>query len=47
MTSPDTDTAFLANPAYAQLADNAVVPQGYSEVFTNLQGSTEGNGYMG
>lgn len=47
MTSPDTADAFLANPQYAQIANNAPVPQGYSLAFSNLQGSTQQNGYMG
>lgn len=46
-TSPDTADAFLANSAYDQIAQNAAVPQGYSQAFSDLHGSVEGNGYMG
>ncbi|GAB7348327.1 hypothetical protein MBLNU459_g6303t1 [Dothideomycetes sp. NU459] len=46
-TSPDTDSAFLANPVYTNISNNAATPQGYYLVFSNLQGSTSQNGYMG
>lgn len=38
-TLPDNADAFVANPAYAQLAEAASAPEGYTEVFENLQGS--------
>lgn len=46
-TNPDTDVAFLSNPNYTAIASGAATPQGYQNVFTNLQGSTSQNGYMG
>lgn len=46
-TSPDTDTAFLANPVYANLANNASTPQGYNLVFSDLQASTSQSGFSG
>ncbi|MCJ1337185.1 hypothetical protein MMC09_002466 [Bachmanniomyces sp. S44760] len=46
-TSPDTDQAFLANPAYTTLSTNAPVPQGYSQSFSNLQGSVQLGSYLG
>ena len=46
-TSPDTAEAFLANGQYADIQNNAPVPQGYSLVFQNLQGATQQNGYLG
>lgn len=46
LTTPDTAGAFVANPAYAQLAVEASTPQGYSEVFENLQGSNIQDGYL-
>lgn len=46
-TSPDDASDFLANPVYNQTADAAVVPQGYSLAFSNLEGSTSQNGYLG
>ncbi|KAL9116056.1 MAG: hypothetical protein Q9227_000424 [Pyrenula ochraceoflavens] len=46
-TSPDTDQDFLSNPTYDNIAENAPTPQGYSQSFSDLHGSTEGPGYMG
>lgn len=46
-TSPDTDTAFLANSVYANLANNASTPQGYYLVFSGLQASTSQSGFSG
>ena len=46
-TSPDTAAAFLANPVYNSTADAAAVPQGYELAFSDLEGSTSQNGYLG
>ncbi|KAJ9630673.1 hypothetical protein H2203_001196 [Taxawa tesnikishii (nom. ined.)] len=47
VSSPDTVDAFLANQDYQTTASKAAVPQGYDQVFSNLQGSTSQGGYMG
>jgi len=46
-TTPDTDAAFLANPAYSDIATSAPTPPGYSLAFSDLHASTEGNSYLG
>ncbi|MCJ1258937.1 hypothetical protein MMC24_006771 [Lignoscripta atroalba] len=46
-TDPDTAEAFLANPAYSNIANGAATPQGYSLSFVDLHGSTESPTYMG
>ncbi|KAI9861299.1 MAG: hypothetical protein M1824_002506 [Vezdaea acicularis] len=43
----DTPPDFLAEPNFASTASNAPVPAGYTNVFTNLQGSTGQDGYLG
>ncbi|KAI7157745.1 glycoside hydrolase [Hortaea werneckii] len=45
--SPDTAAAFLASSDMASVAQNAPVPAGYSNTFTNLKGSSSAYGYMG
>lgn len=40
LTIPDTAEAFVANTAFSELADGAATPEGYSQVFQDLQGST-------
>lgn len=47
VTSPDTDTAFLANNIYSDAANNAVTPSGYMRSFVNLKAATSGSGYLG
>ncbi|KAG9756067.1 hypothetical protein KCU73_g5106, partial [Aureobasidium melanogenum] len=48
---PDTPLAFAIDPYYAVAAENAaepaVVPAGYTTVFTNLNASNSANEYMG
>jgi len=39
-TSPDTPSAFLANPAYSSAALSAPIPTGYTQVYSNLNAST-------
>ncbi|KAF2873525.1 hypothetical protein BDV95DRAFT_489957, partial [Massariosphaeria phaeospora] len=45
---PDTDSAsgFLSYGALTESAKLAGLPRGYTKAFTNLQGSTQGEGYM-
>ncbi|KAI9797322.1 MAG: hypothetical protein M1825_006020 [Sarcosagium campestre] len=43
----DSPSSFLAYPVFEETATGAPTPQGYSRSFSNLQGSTEGNGYLG
>jgi len=45
VTSPDTPSAFLANPAYSSAALSAPVPTGYTQVYSNLNGSTSTVGF--
>ncbi|KAL9122385.1 MAG: hypothetical protein Q9187_001051, partial [Circinaria calcarea] len=47
VASPDTPEAFLSNPVLAAMASNAPTPDGYSNVFTNLDGSLSAPKYMG
>ncbi|CAD0049870.1 unnamed protein product [Aureobasidium pullulans] len=46
-SSPDTDTAFLADSYYSSAATGASAPTGYSVSFTNLQASNNVLGYLG
>ncbi|KAI4126052.1 MAG: hypothetical protein LQ347_005122 [Umbilicaria vellea] len=46
-TIPDTVLAFKANTNYSQIALAAATPQGYSLVFSNLDGSCNANTYLG
>lgn len=45
--SPDTVEAFESYPPFAQAAQNAVTPAGYTNTFTNLNCSNNAWGYMG
>ncbi|RDW58609.1 hypothetical protein BP6252_13085 [Coleophoma cylindrospora] len=45
--SPDSASAFLAAPTFAALASAAPTPSGYTNTFTNLQGSVNAYGYLG
>ncbi|CCF43812.1 hypothetical protein CH063_13409 [Colletotrichum higginsianum] len=45
--SPDTYDSFMSWTALDDIANNAVVPQGYSLVFGDKQASVEGSGYQG
>ena len=47
MPTPDTPAAFSADPYFADEANHAQTPSGYTEVFKNLNGSVNGNVYMG
>ncbi|KAL9008752.1 MAG: hypothetical protein Q9173_006155, partial [Seirophora scorigena] len=47
VSSPDTPEAFLANPAYAELARSAPTPDGYSAAMINGEGSLSASKYMG
>ncbi|KAL8837439.1 MAG: hypothetical protein Q9170_002524 [Blastenia crenularia] len=47
VSSPDTVDAFLDNPVYAALANNASTPDGYSIVMQNGGGSLSASNYMG
>jgi hypothetical protein len=44
---PDTPAAFLADGDFTSYANSAVTPPGYTQSFSNLQGSTGSLGYMG
>jgi hypothetical protein len=46
-TTPDTVDAFKSNTKYAELAKNAKTPSGYTQSFSNFDGSVSGNGYLG
>lgn len=43
---PDTAAAFVANAKYAQVAMAAKTPSGYTQMFSNLNGSVSGSGYL-
>jgi hypothetical protein len=43
---PDTPAAFEAYPAFSQDALSAVTPQGYANVFKNLNASVSANSYL-
>ncbi|KAI4122903.1 MAG: hypothetical protein LQ338_005555 [Usnochroma carphineum] len=47
VSSPDTPDAFLSNPDFAALANNATTPDGYSMVMQNNGGSLSALNYMG
>lgn len=46
-SSPDSPTGFVNDPYYAQTANDAYVPSGYTAMFTNLNASNSANKYMG
>lgn len=46
-SSPDTPEAFLAYQPFADAANGAATPDGYTLSFTNLQGSTTTTSYLG
>lgn len=48
-TVPDTDNynTFMATQSFQDIAGSAQVPQGYTQTFAQLQGSTSQNGYLG
>jgi hypothetical protein len=46
LTSPDTVDAFKSNPVYSDLATKAQTPSGYTQAFSNFDGSVEGSGYL-
>lgn len=45
-TSPDTDSAFLANTVYSSAATHAPIPTGYSVAWTNAQAAYSGASYL-
>ncbi|MCJ1388116.1 hypothetical protein MMC18_000961 [Xylographa bjoerkii] len=45
--SPDTASAFLADPDLQAMATNAATPYGYAQVFANLPASLSAANYMG
>lgn len=45
--TPDTASAFLANPVFSSLAVNAATPTGYVETFSDLQAASSANTYLG
>lgn len=47
VNDPDTDIAFSAYAPFADAANNADVPSGYTQTFTNLNASNNAFGYMG
>jgi len=47
VSDPDTPDAFQSNSAYAQAANNAIVPDGYSLAFLGLTGATSAASYLG
>ncbi|KAL8775266.1 MAG: hypothetical protein Q9209_000272 [Squamulea sp. 1 TL-2023] len=47
VSSPDTVEAFRTNPDLQALATNAPTPDGYSQAFSNLDGSLSASKYMG
>ncbi|KAL8933695.1 MAG: hypothetical protein Q9211_005638 [Gyalolechia sp. 1 TL-2023] len=47
VTSPDTPEAFLSNPVYPAMANNATTPDGYSVVMQNGGASLSASKYMG
>ncbi|KAK2043861.1 hypothetical protein LZ31DRAFT_554822 [Colletotrichum somersetense] len=44
---PDTPEAFVANPAFHQLALGAATPSGYGSTFKDLNASVNANSYLG
>ncbi|OLN86962.1 hypothetical protein CCHL11_04527 [Colletotrichum chlorophyti] len=47
VSNPDTYDQFMSDPLYSNIAQNAPVPDGYSQSFADLSGSAEGPGYLG
>ncbi|GAM83182.1 hypothetical protein ANO11243_011680 [Dothideomycetidae sp. 11243] len=47
VSNPDTAAAFQSNPVYAQTAQKAIVPDGYSLSFSSLTGATSASTYLG
>lgn len=47
VSRPDTAAAFAANPVYGRTAKRASTPEGFTEVFTNLNASSSDYGYLG
>jgi len=47
VANPDTPNGFLAYPTFADIANSAPTPAGYSLSFSNKQGSISEYGYMG
>ncbi|MCJ1237631.1 hypothetical protein MMC14_005618 [Varicellaria rhodocarpa] len=45
--NPDTPDSFSSNQAYTNISQNAATPQGYSQSFSNLYGTTSQGGYLG
>ena len=45
--TPDTPDAFVQSSEIYDIAESAVVPQGYTLAFSNLDGSISQNGYLG
>ncbi|KEQ57716.1 uncharacterized protein M437DRAFT_31513, partial [Aureobasidium melanogenum CBS 110374] len=46
-STPDSDTAFLADKYYSDAAAAAQAPAGYTEAFKNLNASNNALGYLG
>lgn len=46
-STPDNPAAFIADPFYAQQAEDAAVPAGYTAMFANLNASNSDNQYLG
>ena len=47
VSDPDTYASFMSDSQFGAIANAAVVPQGYSLSYSNMNGSAQGNGYMG
>ncbi|KAL8937392.1 MAG: hypothetical protein Q9216_004445 [Gyalolechia sp. 2 TL-2023] len=47
VSSPDTPEAFLSNPVYPAMANNAPTPDGYTMVMQNGDASLSASNYMG
>lgn len=47
VNNPDTPAAFLASQAFADSANNAGTPSGYTQTFKNLKASNNAYGYLG
>lgn len=45
--TPDTDSAFVGNSAFATAASQAPKPTGYNQTFSNLHARAEAYGYLG
>jgi len=46
-STPDTPAGFQQNGAYGSSARSAAVPSGYTQTFSNLNGSSQAYGYLG